>query len=55
MQYIKRHGDNSLHGLGDMETFFKVLGDKTRLKILYSLFDGAKCVMHISERVEMSQ
>ena len=55
MQYIKRHSDNSFHELNHTETFFKVLGDKTRLKILYSLFDGAKCVMHISERVEMSQ
>ena len=55
MQYIKRLSDNGFHALRDMETFFKVLGDKTRLKILYSLIDGAKCVMHISERVEMSQ
>ena len=54
MQYIKRRGDGFC-GLEDMEIFFKVLGDKTRLKILYSLIDGAKCVMHISERVEMSQ
>lgn len=41
--------------LADMATFFKVLSDETRLKILLSLFDGAKCVMHISERVGMSQ
>ncbi len=38
-----------------MATFFKVLSDETRLKILLSLFDGSKCVMHISERVGMSQ
>ena len=41
--------------LVNMATFFKVLSDETRLKILLSLFDGAKCVMHISERVGMSQ
>lgn len=41
--------------LDRMADFFKVLADETRLKILFALFDGAKCVMHISERVEMSQ
>ena len=41
--------------LTGMATFFKVLSDETRLKILLSLFDGSKCVMHISERVGMSQ
>ena len=41
--------------LGDMSSFFKAVADETRLKILFSLFDGAKCVMHISERVGMSQ
>ena len=35
--------------------FFKVLADETRLKILCNLMDGAKCVMHLSERVAMSQ
>ena len=35
--------------------FFKVLSDETRLKILCNLMDGAKCVMHLSERVVMSQ
>ncbi len=35
--------------------FFRALADETRLKILFSLFEGAMCVMHISERVEMSQ
>lgn len=55
MQYTKRNGERSFHTLSDMARFFKVLADETRLKILFSLFDGAKCVMHISERVEMSQ
>ena len=35
--------------------FFKVLGDKTRLRILVELLSGSLCVMHISERVGMSQ
>ena len=35
--------------------FFKVLADETRLKILFSLFGGSMCVMHISEHTGMSQ
>ncbi len=33
---------------------FKVFGDQTRLKILYSLFDAEKCVGDIAENVGMS-
>ena len=36
-------------------TFFKVMGDPTRLKILTALLGGNLCVMHISEAVGMSQ
>lgn len=52
---MKTQNERSVHTLSEMAIFFKVLADETRLKILFSLFDGAKCVMHISERVEMSQ
>ena len=38
-----------------MSKFFYVLSDKTRLRILASLLDANLCVMHISERVGMSQ
>ncbi|MBR4013956.1 MAG: winged helix-turn-helix transcriptional regulator [Clostridia bacterium] len=38
-----------------MSAFFKVLSDKTRLSILMELLDASLCVMHISERVGMSQ
>ncbi len=41
--------------LDKMSEFFKVLGDKTRLKILMELLGSSLCVMHISERVGMSQ
>ncbi len=41
--------------LDQMSEFFKVLGDKTRLRILMELLDSSLCVMHISERVGMSQ
>ncbi len=33
---------------------FKAFGDTTRLKILYVLFEGEKCVSEISEAVNMS-
>ncbi len=33
---------------------FKVFGDTTRLKILYTLFDAEKCVGDIANEVEMS-
>ncbi|MBQ8850399.1 MAG: winged helix-turn-helix transcriptional regulator [Clostridia bacterium] len=38
-----------------MCSFFKVMSDPTRLRILTELMDGKLCVMHISERVGMSQ
>ena len=41
--------------LDQMSEFFKVLADRTRLRILIELLDGSLCVMHISERVGMSQ
>ncbi len=41
--------------LGQMSDFFKVMGDKTRLRILIELLDSSLCVMHISERLGMSQ
>ena len=55
MQYVRKTKERSFHTLSDMANFFKVLADETRLKILFALFVGAKCVMHISERGEMSQ
>ena len=38
-----------------MSEFFKVMADKTRLRILIELQNASLCVMHISERVGMSQ
>lgn len=39
----------------EMSDFFKVMADKTRLRILMELQHASLCVMHISERVGMSQ
>lgn len=41
--------------LSAMSVFFKALSDETRLKILFTLLESGKCVMHISEHVGMSQ
>lgn len=51
----KKYGEPAWEELSSLAGFFKVLADETRLKILFALLGGNKCVMHISERVEMSQ
>ena len=45
----------SENDLNTMATFFKIMSDNTRLRILIELLEGSLCVMHISERVGMSQ
>ena len=35
--------------------FFKVVGDQTRIKILYALFESPMCVCDIAVLLEMSQ
>ena len=53
---IKRNSETpAAEQLSVMSTFFKALSDETRLKILFSLLECPRCVMHISERVGMSQ
>ncbi len=53
MQSVRsRLGEVSLEQMSD---FFKVMADKTRLRILLELLDANLCVMHISERLGMSQ
>lgn len=44
--------DNLLCDLGD---FFKIYGDTTRIKILYSLFEAELCVCAIAELLNMEQ
>lgn len=38
----------------DLAEFFSVIGDSTRIKILYLLFNGECCVCDISETLGMS-
>lgn len=40
--------------LDDLVRLFKVFGDKTRMKILYSLFESELCVCAIGELLGMS-
>ena len=44
--------DDIVYKAGD---FFKVIGDKTRIKILLALFESELCVCDISVILEMSQ
>ena len=39
----------------DMAELFKVFGDSTRIKILYVLFQGEKCVTDICDAIQMGQ
>lgn len=41
--------------IGSISDVFKVFGDPTRLRILWTLFDRELCVFDISERLGMSQ
>ena len=41
--------------LGDLADLYKVFGDTTRVKILYSLFEAELCVCAISELLGMTQ
>jgi ArsR family transcriptional regulator, lead/cadmium/zinc/bismuth-responsive transcriptional repressor len=43
--------DEALEGMG---SFFKVLGDPTRLKILHALLAGELCVCDLGETLAMS-
>ncbi len=38
----------------ELSEFFSVMGDSTRIKILYLLFNGEMCVCDISEKLDMS-
>ena len=47
--------DTSENDIEKMSAFIKVMGDTTRLRILIELMKNRLCVMHISERLGMSQ
>ena len=43
------------NGLYELAEFFRVFGDSTRIRILYSLLDGEKCVQDISQSLALTQ
>ena len=38
-----------------MADFFKIFGDSTRVKIIFTLIDGEKCVGEIAKSLDMTQ
>lgn len=44
--------DEILYDLADL---FKVFSDSTRIKILYVLYDGPRCVLDIASELQMTQ
>lgn len=40
--------------MADLADLFKMFSDPTRVRILYILFDGEKCVGDVAEEMEMS-
>lgn len=41
--------------IDDLSNLFKVLGDQTRIKIIYSLIENEVCVCDIAETISMTQ
>ena len=41
--------------LQELAELFKVVGDRTRLRILTQLIQGEMCVTHLAEAIEMGQ
>ena len=59
-RYDKRHIEHMIadmpeNELSDLADLFKVFGDSTRLRIMYSLFRGEKNVTEICEALGMEQ
>ena len=59
-RYDKRHIEHMIadmpeNELSDLADLFKVFGDSTRLRIMYSLFRGEKNVTEICETLGMEQ
>ena len=48
----KKLTENNMYDLAEL---FKVFGDSTRIRILFSLFDGEVCVSDIADKLKMTQ
>lgn len=51
---MENKGSNEVF-LADLSVFFKLFGDPTRLKIIFSLMNKELCVNDISKELKMSQ
>ncbi|PTD93712.1 transcriptional regulator [archaeon SCG-AAA382B04] len=43
---------SNIEDLKEMEETFKILGDRTRIEILFSLIQGEKCVHEVAEEID---
>ena len=55
MEYIMENKGSNEVFLADLSVFFKLFGDPTRLKIIFSLMNKELCVNDISKELKMSQ
>ncbi|MEM5948091.1 metalloregulator ArsR/SmtB family transcription factor [Spirochaetia bacterium 38H-sp] len=53
--FMERWSESDSVALDDVATFFKVLGDPGRIRILKLLMDGELCVHELAEKLEVSQ
>lgn len=51
----ENHSPPNLEEVEHLAYFFKVFGDKTRLRILYLLSENEFCVTHMAESLDMSR
>ena len=54
LQSVKREMPND-KVLNDLSSLFKLFGDSTRMKIMFSLFESELCVCAIAELLGMTQ
>ena len=52
---VKRHVVPEEDLLYELAEFFRVFGDSSRIRILYELLKGEKCVQDISQNLNLSQ
>lgn len=52
---LKNNDIPSIEQIEDLTNLFKVLGDMTRAKILYTIEKGELCVSDICDRVDMNK
>jgi len=54
-EHIERLKNLDDDGLYELAEFFRVFGDSTRIRILYSLLEGEMCVQDLAQVLSISQ